>query len=58
LHGWEDYDLWRRTADRGLRGVLVPEVLARYRRADHSIALLDHEHRHLTRVRLDDPAER
>ena len=37
LHGWEDYDLWCRTADRGLRGVLVPEILARYRRAAHSM---------------------
>lgn len=37
LHGWEDYDLWCRTAERGLRGVLVPEILARYRRAAHSM---------------------
>ena len=37
LHGWEDYDLWCRTADRGLRGVLVPQILARYRRAAHSM---------------------
>ncbi len=37
LHGWEDYDLWCRTAQRGLRGILVPEVLARYRRAAHSM---------------------
>ena len=37
LHGWEDYDLWCRTAQRGLRGVLVPEILARYRRAEHSM---------------------
>ncbi len=37
LLGWEDYDLWCRTAQRGLRGVLVPEILARYRRADHSM---------------------
>jgi len=37
LHGWEDYDLWCRTAERGLRGVLVPQILARYRRAAHSM---------------------
>jgi hypothetical protein len=37
LLGWEDYDLWCRTAQRGLRGVLVPEILARYRRAEHSM---------------------
>jgi hypothetical protein len=37
LHGWEDYDLWCRCLQRGLRGVLVPQVLARYRRAGHSM---------------------
>ena len=29
LYGFEDYDLWCRIADRGGRGVLVPQVLAR-----------------------------
>ena len=29
LRGFEDYDLWCRIADRGGRGVLVPQVLAR-----------------------------
>jgi len=70
LHGWEDYDLWCRTADRGLRGVLVPEVLARYRRADHSMlysitnidtseaeSLLRARYPVLTRARLDDADE-
>jgi hypothetical protein len=37
LHGWEDYDLWCRYAEDGLRGVLVPEILARYRRSEHSM---------------------
>jgi hypothetical protein len=37
LHGWEDYDLWCRCLQRGLRGVLVPQILARYRRAGHSM---------------------
>jgi hypothetical protein len=37
LHGWEDYDLWCRIAQHGLRGVLVPEILARYRQAEHSM---------------------
>jgi hypothetical protein len=37
LYGWEDYDLWCRFAEHGLRGVLVPEILARYRRSDHSM---------------------
>jgi hypothetical protein len=29
--GWEDYELWLRLAARGLRGVLVPEIVGRYR---------------------------
>jgi GT2 family glycosyltransferase len=29
--GWEDYEMWLRLADRGARGVLVPEIVARYR---------------------------
>ena len=29
--GWEDYDLWLRLADAGHHGVLVPEMLVRYR---------------------------
>jgi GT2 family glycosyltransferase len=29
--GWEDYDLWLRLADAGHHGVLVAEVLLRYR---------------------------
>lgn len=40
----EDYDLWCRFADRGYRGVHVPEVLAWYRLTGHSrltTALLD-----------------
>jgi cellulose synthase/poly-beta-1,6-N-acetylglucosamine synthase-like glycosyltransferase len=31
LYGWEDYDLWCQFVDRGMRGVHVPNVLARYR---------------------------
>jgi hypothetical protein len=31
LHGWEDFALWCAFADRGFSGVLVPEILARYR---------------------------
>ena len=31
LYGWEDFALWCAFADAGLRGVLVPEILARYR---------------------------
>jgi glycosyltransferase involved in cell wall biosynthesis len=34
--GYEDYELWLRMLDRGYRGVLVPEVLLRYRRHGHS----------------------
>ncbi|MEZ5225016.1 MAG: glycosyltransferase [Ilumatobacteraceae bacterium] len=31
IHGWEDYDLWLATAERGLRASLVPAVVGRYR---------------------------
>jgi len=37
LYGWEDYELWVRAAERGERGVHVPEVLARYRRGGGSM---------------------
>jgi len=30
LHGWEDYDLWCRVAERGGHGAFVPQVLGRY----------------------------
>jgi hypothetical protein len=40
LYGWEDYDLWCRTAERGLRGILVPEIVARYRSTAHSMLAL------------------
>jgi hypothetical protein len=29
--GWEDYELWLRLASRGCRGVLLPEIVGRYR---------------------------
>jgi glycosyltransferase involved in cell wall biosynthesis len=31
IQGWEDYDLWCKFVEFGFRGVLVPEVLCRYR---------------------------
>lgn len=31
VHGWEDYELWLRLADAGEHGVLVPQMLGRYR---------------------------
>ena len=37
LHGWEDFDLWARMAERGLRGAHVPSLVARYRTTDHSM---------------------
>jgi hypothetical protein len=37
LYGWEDYDLWCRAAERGIGGVLVPEIVARYRSTGHSM---------------------
>ncbi len=35
--GWEDYDLWLRIAERGGRGTLVPEIVARHRQAEDSM---------------------
>jgi hypothetical protein len=37
LHGWEDFALWCAFAQKGLDGVRVPEILARYRVAAHSM---------------------
>jgi glycosyltransferase involved in cell wall biosynthesis len=31
MRGWEDYDLWCKLAEQGQMGILVPEILARYR---------------------------
>lgn len=31
VSGWEDYDFWCRCVEAGLSGVLVPEILGRYR---------------------------
>ncbi len=45
LYGWEDYDLWCRVAEAGLRGVLVPALLARYRDSPismRSVTNVDH----------------
>jgi hypothetical protein len=40
LHGWEDFDLWCRVAEHGLRGVQVPSIVARYRVTKHSMLTL------------------
>jgi hypothetical protein len=37
LHGWEDYDLWCRMAEWGRRGIGVPEIVGRYRIAQHAM---------------------
>lgn len=37
LYGWEDFALWCTFADRGWVGVRVPEIVARYRVALHSM---------------------
>lgn len=31
LYGWEDFDLWCKFVEQDFQGVLVPEILARYR---------------------------
>jgi hypothetical protein len=40
MHGWEDYELWCRMAESGHRGLLVPEILCRYRHSRHSMLSL------------------
>ncbi|NJN29855.1 MAG: glycosyltransferase family 2 protein [Synechococcales cyanobacterium RM1_1_8] len=37
--GWEDYELWCKLIDAGLYGVMVPEILARYR--THGTSMLN-----------------
>jgi glycosyltransferase involved in cell wall biosynthesis len=37
LDGWEDFDLWFRIARQAGWGILVPEILARYRTHDRSL---------------------
>jgi len=43
LTGWEDFHLWCQCAESGRHGVLVPQVLAWYRRREHSMLLADTE---------------
>ena len=40
LHGWEDYDLWCRIAERGGHAAFVPELVGRYRVSAHSMIAL------------------
>jgi GT2 family glycosyltransferase len=40
LFGWEDYDLWCRVAESGRFGILVPQILARYRASPNSMRSL------------------
>lgn len=40
LHGWEDYDLWCRIAERGGHAVHVPTVVGRYRTSASSMLSL------------------
>jgi GT2 family glycosyltransferase len=40
LFGWEDYDLWCRVAESDRHGVLVPQILARYRASPNSMRSL------------------
>lgn len=40
LYGWEDYDVWCRTAEMGGRGVQVTNIVARYRRTTTSMVSL------------------
>jgi hypothetical protein len=40
LYGWEDFDLWLALASKGMRGVRVPDFVARYRQSPHSMIAL------------------
>ena len=40
LYGWEDYDLWCKLADRGMRGAHVKEIVGRYRASAGSMISL------------------
>lgn len=40
LYGWEDFDLWVGMAAKGMRGIRVPDFVARYRRNVHSMISL------------------
>jgi hypothetical protein len=40
LLGWEDFAVWIAMADAGLRGVRVPDFVARYRQSSHSMLSL------------------
>lgn len=40
LYGWEDFDLWLAFASRGMRGIRVPDFVARYRQSPHSMIAL------------------
>ncbi|MCU0524019.1 MAG: glycosyltransferase [Elainella sp. Prado103] len=52
--GWEDYDLWCKFAERGEFGVLVPEILARYRVHPKSMLhTTTHQQRNLHRLIVD-----
>jgi hypothetical protein len=45
LAGWEDFAVWVAMADAGLRGIRVPDFVARYRTSPHSmITLTDVDH--------------
>lgn len=56
--GWEDYDLWCRFAERGWRGVRVPEILARYRTHGGSMLNTTTRRRERAAVLIDEMTRR
>jgi glycosyltransferase involved in cell wall biosynthesis len=50
VQGWEDYDLWCRFAEKGLRCVRIPEILARYR--IHSCSMINTVKRQFDRTQI------
>ena len=54
LYGWEDYDVYCRVAERGGHGVLVPQIVGRYRvREDSMLALTDLSTRRAVRALIE-----
>lgn len=57
-YGWEDYDLWCQFAEKDYYGVLVPEILARYRvHQDSMLNSITNKQENLSKI-VEDMTER
>lgn len=52
VYGWEDYDLWLATAERGWRADLVPQIVGRYREQPGSMRRISDVDMHTNFVAL------